>query len=99
MSPTRELALQIFGVAQELMKHHSQTFAITIGGANRKAEAEKLIKGVNLLISTPGRLLDHLQVSLSHFTSMMILLVCYFSNIFKTEYEGLCVLESEGPHH
>ncbi|EGF97845.1 uncharacterized protein MELLADRAFT_46164 [Melampsora larici-populina 98AG31] len=61
VSPTRELALQIFGVAQELMKHHSQTFAITIGGANRKAEAEKLIKGVNLLISTPGRLLDHLQ--------------------------------------
>ncbi|KAH9466336.1 hypothetical protein MJO28_001056 [Puccinia striiformis f. sp. tritici] len=61
VSPTRELALQIFGVAQELMKHHSQTFAIVIGGANRKAEAEKLVKGVNLLISTPGRLLDHLQ--------------------------------------
>lgn len=34
-----------------------------MGGANRKAEAEKLAKGVNLLISTPGRLLDHLQVS------------------------------------
>ncbi|MBW0538812.1 hypothetical protein O181_078527 [Austropuccinia psidii MF-1] len=61
VSPTRELALQIFGVAQEIMKHHSQTFAIVIGGANRKAEAEKLVKGVNLLISTPGRLLDHLQ--------------------------------------
>lgn len=61
VSPTRELALQIFGVAQELMRHHSQTFAIVIGGANRKAEAEKLVKGVNLLISTPGRLLDHLQ--------------------------------------
>jgi len=61
VSPTRELALQIFGVAQELMKNHSQTFAIVIGGANRKAEAEKLVKGVNLLISTPGRLLDHLQ--------------------------------------
>lgn len=33
-----------------------------MGGANRKAEAEKLAKGVNLLIATPGRLLDHLQV-------------------------------------
>jgi len=32
-----------------------------MGGANRKAEAEKLAKGVNLLIATPGRLLDHLQ--------------------------------------
>ncbi|KAJ9619864.1 ATP-dependent RNA helicase [Taxawa tesnikishii (nom. ined.)] len=61
VSPTRELALQIFGVARELMKHHSQTFGIVIGGANRRAEAEKLSKGVNLLIATPGRLLDHLQ--------------------------------------
>ncbi|KAI6250470.1 ATP-dependent RNA helicase HAS1 [Erysiphe necator] len=61
VSPTRELALQIFGVARELMTHHSQTYGIVIGGANRRAEAEKLTKGVNLLIATPGRLLDHLQ--------------------------------------
>ena len=32
-----------------------------MGGANRKTEVEKLGKGVNLLIATPGRLLDHLQ--------------------------------------
>lgn len=61
VSPTRELALQIFGVARELMTHHSQTYGIVIGGANRRAEAEKLAKGVNLIIATPGRLLDHLQ--------------------------------------
>lgn len=61
VSPTRELALQIFGVAKELMSHHSQTLGIVMGGANRKAEAEKLSKGVNLLIATPGRLLDHLE--------------------------------------
>ncbi|OZJ05107.1 ATP-dependent RNA helicase has1 [Bifiguratus adelaidae] len=61
VSPTRELALQIFGVAKELLKYHHQTFGIIIGGANRKAEADKLVKGVNLLVATPGRLLDHLQ--------------------------------------
>jgi ATP-dependent RNA helicase DDX18/HAS1 len=61
VSPTRELALQIFGVARELMANHSQTYGIVIGGANRRAEAEKLGKGVNLLVATPGRLLDHLQ--------------------------------------
>ncbi|PCH33426.1 DEAD-domain-containing protein [Wolfiporia cocos MD-104 SS10] len=61
VSPTRELALQIFGVAKELMAHHSQTFGIVMGGANRRAEAEKLQKGVNLLVATPGRLLDHLE--------------------------------------
>ncbi|QDS72230.1 ATP-dependent RNA helicase [Venturia effusa] len=61
VSPTRELALQIFGVARELMADHSQTYGIVIGGANRRAEVEKLSKGVNLLVATPGRLLDHLQ--------------------------------------
>lgn len=61
ITPTRELALQIFGVAKDLMAHHSQTFGIVIGGANRRAEAEKLVKGVNLVVATPGRLLDHLE--------------------------------------
>ncbi|KZT21718.1 DEAD-domain-containing protein [Neolentinus lepideus HHB14362 ss-1] len=61
ISPTRELALQIFGVAKELMAHHSQTFGIVMGGANRRAEADKLTKGVNLVVATPGRLLDHLE--------------------------------------
>jgi ATP-dependent RNA helicase DDX18/HAS1 len=61
VSPTRELALQIFGVARELMTYHSQTYGILMGGANRRAEAEKLGKGINLIIATPGRLLDHLQ--------------------------------------
>lgn len=62
ITPTRELALQIFGVARDLMKYHSQTFGIVIGGANRRAEEEKLVKGVNLLVATPGRLWDHLRV-------------------------------------
>ena len=61
LSPTRELALQIYNVAQQLMKKHSQTHGLIIGGANRRVEAEKLVKGVNLLVATPGRLLDHMQ--------------------------------------
>ena len=63
ITPTRELALQIFGVVRDLMKYHSQTFGIVIGGANRRAEEEKLVKGVNLVVATPGRLWDHLRVN------------------------------------
>ncbi|KAJ9091263.1 ATP-dependent RNA helicase [Naganishia cerealis] len=61
LTPTRELALQIYGVAKDLMESHSQTYGILMGGANRKAEADKLVKGVNLIVATPGRLLDHLR--------------------------------------
>lgn len=63
ISPTRELAMQIFGVCQEIMTagKHSQTFGLIMGGANRRTEADKLAKGINIVICTPGRLLDHLQ--------------------------------------
>lgn len=61
LSPTRELALQLYEVVTELMRYHSQTHCVIIGGASRKAEEEKLCRGMNLIIATPGRLLDHLH--------------------------------------
>lgn len=63
ISPTRELSMQTFGVLKELMAHHHHTFGLVMGGANRSVEAAKLAKGVNVLVATPGRLLDHLQNS------------------------------------
>ncbi|KAG5531606.1 hypothetical protein RHGRI_026277 [Rhododendron griersonianum] len=59
--PTRELAIQTHAVAKDLLKYHSQTLGLVIGGAARRGEAERIVKGVNLLVATPGRLLDHLQ--------------------------------------
>ncbi|CDJ68527.1 ATP-dependent RNA helicase, putative [Eimeria necatrix] len=61
ISPTRELSLQIFEVAAEVAKFLPQTLGLVIGGANRRSEVDKLNKGINLLVATPGRLLDHLQ--------------------------------------
>ena len=45
---------------RELLKHHFHTYGLIMGGANRQAEAGKLEKGINILVATPGRLLDHL---------------------------------------
>jgi ATP-dependent RNA helicase DDX18/HAS1 len=87
VSPTRELALQIFGVARELMAHHSQTYGIVIGGANRRAEAEKLAKGVNLLVATPGRLLDHLQNTKFVFKNLKSLVVDEADRILEIGFE------------
>ncbi len=42
VSPTRELALQIFGVARELMARQSQTFGIVMGGTNREGGGRKI---------------------------------------------------------
>ncbi|CAG2212201.1 DDX18 [Mytilus edulis] len=61
ISPTRELSMQTFGVLKELLKYHCHTFGLIMGGTSRQDEAKKLAKGVNFLVATPGRLLDHLQ--------------------------------------
>ncbi|XP_041988928.1 probable ATP-dependent RNA helicase pitchoune [Aricia agestis] len=61
LSPTRELSMQTFGVLMELMKYHNHTYGLVMGGANKNNEARKLSRGVNILVATPGRLLDHMQ--------------------------------------
>ncbi|XP_005093334.1 ATP-dependent RNA helicase HAS1 [Aplysia californica] len=61
ISPTRELSMQTFGVLKEVLKYHHHTYGLVMGGTNRSDEAKKLAKGINILVATPGRLLDHLQ--------------------------------------
>jgi ATP-dependent RNA helicase DDX18/HAS1 len=61
LTPTRELALQLFTLAKDLLAHYSNTCALIMGGANRKVEADKLKQGVSIIIATPGRLLDHMN--------------------------------------
>ncbi|KAF6025405.1 DDX18 [Bugula neritina] len=61
ISPTRELSMQTFGVLKELLKYHSHTYGLIMGGTSKADEAKKLAKGINILVCTPGRLLDHLQ--------------------------------------
>ena len=61
LAPTRELAMQTYGVLKELMANHIQTHGLVMGGSDRRAEAKRLQNGVNIIVATPGRLLDHLQ--------------------------------------
>ena len=77
ITPTRELALQIFGQLSDLMAHgHRQTFGLVMGGANRRNEAEKLERGTNILVATPGRLLDHMQNTKGfHFANLQCLVI------------------------
>ena len=73
---------------RDILKYHSQTHGLVIGGANRKAEAEKLIKGVNLLIATPGRLLDHLQSTRGfNFKNLKCLIIDEADRILQIGFE------------
>lgn len=64
--PTRELALQTFQTFQKLLKPFTWIVpGVLMGGEKRKSEKARLRKGINILVSTPGRLVDHIKHTLS----------------------------------
>ncbi|XP_059661635.1 DEAD-box ATP-dependent RNA helicase 51-like [Cornus florida] len=86
--PTRELAIQTHAVANELLKYHSQTLGLVIGGSARRAEAERIAKGVNLLVATPGRLLDHLQNTKGFiYKNLKLLIIDEADRILEANFE------------
>ncbi|KAF5468963.1 hypothetical protein F2P56_013070 [Juglans regia] len=86
--PTRELAIQTHAVAKDLLKYHSQTLGLVIGGSARRGEAERIVKGVNLLVATPGRLLDHLQNTKGFiFKNLKCLIIDEADRILEANFE------------
>ncbi|MGH8274709.1 MAG: DEAD/DEAH box helicase [Gammaproteobacteria bacterium] len=58
VAPTRELAIQIHRDACDLGRHCGQKIVVVYGGAGYEHQKEKLAAGVDVLIGTPGRLID-----------------------------------------
>ena len=61
LTPTRELATQIAEHFKVYGKYHKLTQALLIGGVSMDDQTRKLDRGVDVLIATPGRLLDHFE--------------------------------------
>ena len=61
LEPTRELAAQVAENFEKYGKEHKLTMALLIGGVNFTDQEKLLDRGVDVLIATPGRLLDHFQ--------------------------------------
>lgn len=58
LTPTRELALQISDCFADYGKHTNLTYTAVFGGVKQRPQTDKLRCGVDVLIATPGRLLD-----------------------------------------
>lgn len=88
LAPTRELAMQTYGVLKELMVDHPQTHGLIMGGSDRKQEAKRLGNGVNIIVATPGRLLDHLQNTASFMVkNLMCLCIDEADRILEVGFE------------
>jgi ATP-dependent RNA helicase RhlE len=60
LSPTRELATQIADSFQTYGRHVGMSVAVVLGGVGHRPQAQRLARGVDVLVATPGRLIDHL---------------------------------------
>jgi len=60
ISPTRELAIQIFEVLRKIGRYHTFSAGLVIGGRSLQEERERLGR-MNILVCTPGRMLQHLD--------------------------------------
>jgi len=58
LTPTRELAAQIYDNVLEYSKHINLRSTVIFGGVNQRPQVATLRQGVDILIATPGRLLD-----------------------------------------
>lgn len=61
LAPTRELAAQVEQSFEKYGINHKLDVALLIGGMSMDDQVKKLDRGVDVLIATPGRLLDHFQ--------------------------------------
>jgi len=61
LEPTRELAAQVAESFEKYGKYHKLSMALLIGGVSYEDQDMKITRGVDVLIATPGRLLDHFE--------------------------------------
>ncbi len=61
VTPTRELAAQIADNVTTYGKHMHHSVAVVIGGARPNPQIRAMSRGVDILVATPGRLLDHMS--------------------------------------
>ena len=70
LTPTRELALQISECIDDYAKYTQVRHGVIFGGVNQRAQVNMLHKGVDILVATPGRLLDLMNQGYIHLDSV-----------------------------
>src|ERR1700731_422143 len=75
LEPTRELAAQVAESFERYGKYNKLSMALLIGGVSFDDQDRKLDRGVDVLIATPGRLLDHFERGKLMLSQVQILVV------------------------
>ncbi|XP_046701552.1 probable ATP-dependent RNA helicase DDX27 [Silurus meridionalis] len=84
--PTRELGIQVHSVARQLGQFTNITFCLAVGGLDLKSQEAALRLGPDVLIATPGRLIDHLHNTPSFELSQIEVLILDEADRMLDEY-------------
>lgn len=75
ISPTRELAIQIYNDAVKLNSHAGLRIGLVYGGIDYDKQRKMLEQGVDILIGTPGRLIDYFKQKVYRLTDIRIMVL------------------------
>jgi ATP-dependent RNA helicase RhlE len=75
LAPTRELAVQVAESFRDYGKHVPLRSTVVYGGVDMNAQIAELRRGVEILVATPGRLLDHVQNKTVMFNQVQVLVL------------------------
>jgi ATP-dependent RNA helicase RhlE len=75
LEPTRELVIQVAGETRKLAARTSLRSVSVYGGAGMKKQTNQLRRGVDVVIATPGRLMDHMRRKNVNFNDLQILVL------------------------
>ena len=75
LEPTRELVIQVAGETQKLAARTSLRIVSVYGGAGMRSQTDKLRRGVDVVVATPGRLMDHMRRKNVSFRDLKILVL------------------------
>ncbi len=75
LTPTRELAVQVAANIADYSKHLNLSSMAVYGGVDSEAQKQRLIEGIDILVATPGRLLDLAHQRALHFNELEVLVL------------------------
>jgi ATP-dependent RNA helicase RhlE len=75
LTPTRELAVQVAESFKDYARHVPIRSTVVYGGVDMNAQIGELRRGVEVLVATPGRLLDHVQNKTVMFNQVSVLVL------------------------
>ena len=101
IAPTRELALQIERDAQLLGKHCDQKILCIYGGVDYEKQKDAIKKGVDIMIATPGRLIDYYKQRFFSLKSVEVVVIDEADRLFDMGFiqDVRYIMRNISPYH